>query len=167
MLTLLMLAIAGCAVKQVYNPAALAKNESWALLPVANLAETPMAGERSQAILATWLQKKGISTLHRYPAADNDTMLPGLNEQHRFRQALDWAKKQGYTYALTGSVEEWRYKSGLDGEPAVGLSLRIVDLRNGQVVWAASGSRTGWGYESLSGTANKLIGKLLNDLDLQ
>jgi len=166
-LTLLLLSMVGCAVKQVYNPETLPLNERWVLLPVANLAEAPMAGERTEAILATWLQKKGISKLNRYRAADNDAGFPGLNEPLRVSQALDWAKKQSYTYALTGSVEEWRYKSGLDGEPAVGLSLRIIDLRNGQVVWAASGARTGWGYESLSGTANKLIGKLLNELDLQ
>ena len=68
---------------------------------------------------------------------------------------------------MTGSVEEWQYKNGLDGEPAVGISLQIVEPASGRVLWSNSGARAGWSRESLAGTAQKVLRKLVSDLRLQ
>ena len=76
-----------------------------------------------------------------------------------------WLQQQGGDYLVTGSVEEWRYKSGLDGEPAVGLSLKITSLSDNRIVWSGSASRSGWPRESLSGTAQKVIQQLTDDID--
>ncbi|MNP78015.1 hypothetical protein D3C76_1755480 [compost metagenome] len=65
---------------------------------------------------------------------------------------------------LTGSVEEWQYKSGLDGEPAVGISLRVVEVSSGRVLWSKSGARAGWSRESLAGTAQQVIETLVSAL---
>ena len=65
---------------------------------------------------------------------------------------------------MSGSVEEWQYKNGLDGEPAVGLSLRVLDARTGQVLWSNSGARAGWSRESLAGSAQKVLNTLIGDL---
>jgi len=72
-------------------------------------------------------------------------------------EALKWAREQGIRYALTGAVDEWRYKVGVDGEPAVGLALRIVDVQSGQVVWSSVGAKSGWSRDSLAGVAQKLM----------
>ena len=64
-------------------------------------------------------------------------------------------------HALVGAVDEWRYKVGVDGEPAVGLALQVLDLQSGNVVWSAVGARSGWSRESLAGVAQKLVRDLL------
>ena len=53
------------------------------------------------------------------------------------RDAMDWARRQGLEYVICGSVEEWQYKNGLDGEPAVaggrpGLGDRPEEERQGR-----------------------------------
>jgi hypothetical protein len=65
-----------------------------------------------------------------------------------------------------GSVEEWRYKVGVDGEPAVGLTLAITDLDSGAVVYSASGGKSGWSREALSAVAQKLMRELLAGVQL-
>jgi len=137
------------------------------MLPVMNLAEAPQAGIRTEAILSTHLRAAGLKNLEIYPYQALKTGLPDLNEQHRYETALKAAKKSNHQYAITGSIEEWRYKSGLDGEPAVGISLKVIDMKTGKIVWSASGSRTGWGYESVTGTVNKLLAQLLGSLNLE
>jgi hypothetical protein len=74
---------------------------------------------------------------------------------------MDWAKEQGARYAVTGTVDEWRYKVGVDGEPAVGVALQIVEIDGGKVVWSGVGGQSGWSRESLSGVAQELIKSLL------
>lgn len=163
--------LGGCAVQEVQRGAALDTHARWALLPIMNHAETPQAGERAQAILATLLRVRGVVDAQEYAAHQKTEGeaegLPELDERRRFDEALNWAKGQGMTYGVTGSVEEWRYKSGTDGEPAAGVSLQVVDIASGRVLWSATGARTGWGRESVSGTAQKLLKDLLRDLPLK
>jgi hypothetical protein len=68
---------------------------------------------------------------------------------------------------MTGAVDEWRYKVGVDGEPAVGLVLQVIDLGTGNVVWTATGARSGWSREALSAVGQKLMRDLLGDLSLR
>jgi hypothetical protein len=65
-------------------------------------------------------------------------------------------------YALTGTVEEWRYKVGVDGEPAAGVTLQIIDVATGEMLWSGSGGKSGWSREALSAVAHKLIRSLLD-----
>lgn len=102
-----------------------------------------------------------------YPVIVEPNGLPVLDENKRFQQALSWAQEAGFSYAISGSVEEWRYKSGLDGEPAVGASLQVIEVSSGIVLWSASGSRAGWSRESLSGTAHKVLKKLTGKLRIR
>lgn len=63
-------------------------------------------------------------------------------------------------------MEEWRYKSGLDGEPAVGITLEIRNADDNRVVWSGTSARTGWGRESLSVAAHKVLDELANAMPL-
>jgi hypothetical protein len=83
-----------------------------------------------------------------------------LDDVKRLNDATEKAIEQGMRYAIAGSVEEWRYKAGLDGEPAVGLSMRLVDLDSGEILWSGSAARSGWSRDSLSGTAHKVLEEL-------
>jgi len=60
------------------------------------------------------------------------------------------------------SWQEWRYKVGVDGEPAAGVTLQIIDVATGELLWSGSGGKSGWSREALSAVAHKLIRDLLD-----
>jgi hypothetical protein len=45
-----------------------------------------------------------------------------------------------------------------------GLTFELIDVASGQVVWSATGTRSGWSRSSLSNVATTLIGGLLAPL---
>ena len=153
--------LAACSTIQVGRAPALERSAKWAILPFVNQTETPQAGLRAESIAENLLRADGINNLKRYPAALNTETLFEPMDRKQADAAMNWARSENIRYALVGSVDEWRYKVGIDGEPAAGVALQLVDVQSGQVVWAAAGGRTGWSRESLSGLAQKLIGKLL------
>ncbi len=156
--------LAGCAVTDVGRAPALARGETIAVLPIVNYTETPQAGLRAEAIAESLLKTGGVASLKRYPAALNPETLFEPAEREAVGKALEWARAEKARYALTGAVQEWRYKVGVDGEPAVGISLQLLDVNSGEVVWSATGSDSGWSRASLSGTAQKLLRRLLAPL---
>jgi hypothetical protein len=136
----------------------------WAILPIANYADTPQAGERVEALLETVVRKHGITTLEQYPPIKEDDIHLVMSDRQRYEESLAWARQNHFDYAVSGSVEEWRYKGGLDGEPAVGVSVRVLEVETNRVVWSASGTRTGNGGDNVSGTALELLASLVNEL---
>jgi hypothetical protein len=100
----------------------------------------------------------------------NHTEVPqaGLRAERKVMiEAEKWARIQNARYAIYGAVDEWRYKVGIDGEPAVGVALHIIDLQSNAVVWSGVGGKSGWSRESLSGVAQKLIKRLLATAPVQ
>ncbi|BCL76703.1 pellicle/biofilm biosynthesis outer membrane protein PelC [Jeongeupia sp. HS-3] len=162
----LMLGLSACAVVDVSTSAPLPAKAQWAMLPIVNHTETPLAGLRAEAILQPLLHQRGLSDLRPYPSSlSKDTML-APDERATLDAARNWAKEEGLRYAIGGSVDEWRYKVGIDGEPAVGLSLSVWDLQTGQVVWSGVGGKSGFSRESLAAVAQKLMRNLINGLPL-
>lgn len=163
----MILVLSACTtVQTMTQKTSITKQANWALLPIINNSDTPQAGLRTEAILQTLFLNRGVTQLMLYPATMNNDTLFEPSERKTFEQARDWAKAQGARYAITGSVEEWQYKVGVDGEPAVGLTLRIIDLSNDTVIWSALGAKSGFSRASLSGTAQDLIQSLLKNLTL-
>ncbi len=167
MCLLLFLLLQSCATYEIQKTEAFDQDVGWVRLPFVNNSDTPEAGERAAEIAATLLRTHGITGLAKYqPQVASSQGMPELNQQQDQIAAINWAKGQGYGYGFGGSVQEWRYKSGLDAEPAVGVTLTVTDLSNGKIVWSASGSKTGWGRDSLSGVGQKLMRTLINGLRL-
>lgn len=161
-------ALAGCAVMDAQSPAAFDGGKRWALLPMQNYSDAPQAGESAEAILTTLLRIRGLNEVERYPApSEPEAMLPPLDEHARYEQSLRSARSSGADLGITGSVDEWRYKSGAEKEPAVGMSVQIVDIETGKVLWTATGARAGWGRETVSGTAHKLLRDLLANMEIR
>ena len=168
--TLILLAtlLSACTTLNTSPPkVALEKDAQWALLPILNQTETPQAGLRAEALMEASLRNAGISQLQRYPAKLNQETLFEPAERKIADDAKTWASQQGLRYGVSGTVTEWRYKVGVDGEPAVGMMLQITDLKSGQVVWSGSGGKTGYSRESLSGTAQKLLNQMLSSAGLE
>ncbi|CAM4016986.1 penicillin-binding protein activator LpoB [Ectopseudomonas alcaliphila] len=143
----------------------LPRDASWGVAPLVNYAQTPQAGERAEQILISILAEEGVRPL-MYPQPPRQDLLL-QDDRERQIQALDWARQQRLAYVITGSVEEWQYKNGLDGEPAVGLSLQVLEPATGRVVWSSSGARAGWSRESLAGAAQKVLRELVGNLDFE
>jgi TolB-like protein len=150
------------AMQQSISPA-----DKVALLPLANLSDVPQAGLRAEALLESALRQAGLLQLQLYPATMNPETLFEPSERRAQQEAEKWARQQGVRYAISGAVNEWRYKVGVDGEPAVGLVLQIKDLGTDQVVYSAAGGRTGWSREALSAVAQKLTAQLIAGIRIE
>lgn len=155
-------ALAACSTMDRGKAPALQTDATWTVLPFANHTETPMAGNRAESIAEALLHAKGVGKVKRYSATTQQEALFDSGDTKRQDDALAWAREQGIRYALAGSVDEWRYKVGVDGEPAAGVTLQIIDVASGDVVWSGAGGKSGWSREALSAVAQKLIRELLN-----
>ena len=144
------------------QPPALERNAPWVVLPFANHTETPLAGNRAESIAQALLHAKGVGQVRRYPASTQQEALFDAGEAKRQQEVLAWAREQQAKYALTGAVDEWRYKVGVDGEPAAGVTLEIIDVASGNTLWSGAGGKSGWSREALSAVAQKLIRELLD-----
>lgn len=144
--------------------------QRWALLPIRNLSTTPLAGERVSNMVETELRRRGVSILGIYQDAGSSKesdLASLLDSSIEFEKAREWARTNGYRYALTGTVNEWHYKTGTDKEPAVGLNLKLIDLPTGLVLWQGTGSRTGWGYANLARIGEKVTRDLVGKLSIR
>lgn len=159
---LLLMAAAGCSTLDRSAAPEVDAKVQWALLPFANHTETPLAGQRAEAIAEALLRSAGVAKLRRYPAALTQEALFEANDRKAQEDALAWARQQGAKYALMGAVDEWRYKVGVDGEPAVGVALSIVDVGSGETLWSSVGAKSGWSREALSAVAQKLMRELID-----
>lgn len=159
---LLSLMLSACSINTSNKQATFEQQARWGLLPVVNYSQAPQAGERTEQILQSVLSQAGIQVV-MYPHTDSSSM-PLLDDQKRLDNAWQWAKTQRFDYVITGSIEEWQYKNGLDGEPAVGISLQVLDPATGETLWSNSGARSGWSRESLAGSAQKVLKKLVAKL---
>ncbi len=51
-----------------------------------------------------------------YPASEVNDLSSILDSSAKRKNAKAWLASQNVDYVITGSIEEWHYKSGLDGE---------------------------------------------------
>lgn len=160
------LLLSGCVtLKQGGSPVSL--NDSWALLPFINNTETPYAAERAEAITAALLYTHGIQKLERTvteAAKGNDHL--GLDRgELKQKEAIETAKQKKIRYAIAGTVNEWRYKVGLDGEPVAGFTLQVIELPEEKVVWSGVAGKSGWSRDAVSAVAQQVLDSLIEDLD--
>ncbi len=161
-----LLSSSGCSVVDVQRErGAVNLRAKWALLPVVDYSDSTQAGGRLEETLSSLLRTRLQVEVTKYPVVSEPENSVDLDERQRYQRALGWAKKEGFTYGIGGSVNEWRYRSGADGEAAVGFTLHVVDLDSGKTVWTATGARSGWGRETASGTAQRLLRDMLAKLD--
>ncbi len=115
-----------------------------ALLPLVNLTSYPNAGRIMGDILATELYaRSSFRILERTEMVEKiQGEAKDLESIVDNAAAVRLGKKAGAEMVLCGSVSEYRYKRGLDEEPAVGINLRLLDVEGNRVIWAGSVSAT-------------------------
>lgn len=138
-----------------------------AMLPVANFTDVPQAGLRVEALLEPALRQIGLRQLAIYPPELNPETLFEPGERKAQLEAEKWARGQAVRYVITAAVNEWRYKVGVDGEPAVGLMVQVKDLSTGRVVYSAAGGRTGASRESLAAVGQQLTAELVSGIRIE
>ncbi|MCX8084613.1 MAG: hypothetical protein N3C60_06835 [Calditerrivibrio sp.] len=119
-----------------------------------NNTETYLAGERASNITKTLLKVKGYNVINILDEKN-------VEEKYDIEKIKASAKNAGADILVTGEVNEWRYKTGIDGEPAVGLSIAFFDINTEKTIYSAIGAKTGWGHESITTIAQKLVNDLL------
>ncbi len=161
---LLLLALASCGTIRASRSPPVKARARWFMLPAANRSATPQAGERLEAILLASLRTRGIGSIDTYVSTkDAEAQLLESDDQ-RIASAQEYARSRQYKYAMAGTVLEWGYKG--DGDSAVGITLRVIDVPSGATVWVATGSRTGWGRANVTGDALNLTEELLDSLKI-
>ena len=162
---LIILNILGCSSYHAERVPTVLSSNQWAIMPVANYSQSPLAGEQLEDLLTSFLFQKGITLAH-YPRQNNVSSLPQLTANPTLDHHRKWLVNQNVDYVLSGSVQEWHYKSGLDGEPAVTVVLTLHDKSTNELIWSASGARSGWGRESIGYAAHQVLTELLADLPI-
>ncbi|MDA7657549.1 hypothetical protein N8737_02485 [Verrucomicrobia bacterium] len=76
------------------------------------------------------------------------------------------ANTVGATHLLIGTVHEYRYKTDLDGDPAVGITIRIVDARDGRTVWQGSSSNIGYAFASVTSASQRAVRRLVRRIPI-
>lgn len=159
--------LTGCSVISAQKGSPLSSGR-WIILPFQNYSQAPRAGEQMEELMATLFRIRGVSDIEIYQPQDEDKSgWLEFNDRRRQEKALLSAIKNNVSYAVTGSVDEWQYKLGVGSEPVVGVTVRILEVPSGKVVWSASGARSGWSTGSLSGTAQKLARELISSVEIK
>jgi len=117
-----------------------------------NYTDTPRAGMRAANIIEGILKAKGYHVISH------------VNEKkYTLNKAYKKAKSDDSKYFIYGGVSEWRYKTGIDGEPAVSLQISLYKTKNKKLVWSATGSDSDWGNGSIGTTAQSLIMEMMEE----
>jgi hypothetical protein len=166
MIPLLLAALSSCASYHVSQSPAVNKTARWIIMPISNQSTTPMAGQQAEQILSSIMFNLGVDT-DLYPENENTDLASILDQSANNKKAYEWLASQTYDYVLTGTIQEWHYKTGLDGEPAIGVTLELISVSSGKTIWKSSGSRAGWGRESVASAGHTVIENILDGLTLR
>jgi len=126
----------------------VSKSDKIAIYAMSNYTDTPRAGMRATNIAEGILLANGYQIVSR---------LSSDNRKLTLDEKLSDASKRGIRYIFVGGVSEWRYKTGIDGEPAISLQFKIIDTTTKVVKWSAIASDSSWGNDSIGIVAQELI----------
>ncbi len=116
------------------------KNEAIAILPFKNFSETPYAGIKAALITEGVLKSKGFKIVKAYSIKNDKITKNNINSD----------------YILSGKVIEWRYKTGIDAQPAVSLYIQIKN-KKGEVVYSGLVSKSDLGNKSIGICAEEAV----------
>lgn len=152
----LIVLIASCStVTNIDKSKADLKNKVITVLPFENYTETPVAGLRVKSITEGVLASKGYKIVFQQLNQDKDY------SPSEIKNMIEKLKESNIDYAITGSVNEFRYKTGIDGEPAVSITLKIYDIKEGREIYTSVGSKTGWSHESITTVTQKILNSII------
>lgn len=132
------------------------------ITPFENATKDENAGRALEQITASALVSRGARP---HPAGDAGKSGTGTDAD-RVDGFSALAEEVGAELVLYGIVHEHRYKTDLDGDPAVGLTLRLVDPRTREMLWQATGSDVGLLRASLTSVSQRIVKDLVSRMPL-
>lgn len=157
-------ATAGCTTLSHKSDTPLSVKGPWGISRLLNNTETPYASERATAILWTLLRSRGIEAVEVRGQEKQSDRIAEPRDSYSESDLIEKGRQANLRYLVTGTVTEWRYKVGLDGEPVAGITLQVIDLQSGKRVWSGSAAKSGWGRESLSGVGQQVLSALIETI---
>ena len=134
-------------------------NKTYAISSFWNYTETSMAGLRAASIVESVLTKENLNLVS---FIDGDEKRATKQNKIAFlAEQLKKAKALNITYLVMGEVQEWRYKTGIDGEPVVSYSIKIIEVDTGKVLFNSVGAKSGWGHKSIGVVAQEIASELI------
>jgi len=145
--------------KNISNPVNINKNDKICVIPFINNSETPLAGLKAKNIIENFLFSKKFNIV-ACDIVENDTFT-----EKEIKEYFEVLKTKDINFVFFGYINEWRYKAGVDSEPAVSLTINLYDLKNDKLILIASSSKTSSSYKSLGIVSQELIKKLLSKIN--
>jgi len=136
----------------------LPSNKVYAITSFWNYTETPMAGLRAASIVESVLSEQNI-VIHSLIDGTDDVSSK-KTKQELFKLQKEKAETMGADYLITGNVQEWQYKTGIDAEPVVSYTIKVIDLTNNAIVFNAVGAKSAWGHKSIGVVAQEIAREL-------
>ena len=137
----------------------LPHNKIYAVGSFWNYTQTPMAGLKIASIVESVLSKENLALI---------SLVEGDEQKSLKQSKITFLKKQTQKakqlkadYLVTGEVQEWRYKTGIDGEPVVSYNIKIIELKSGNVLINSIGAKSGWGNKSIGVVAQEIASELI------
>lgn len=124
----------------VVSRTALFLQTNWHVQLFENLSDTHAAAEAVDSLLETHLRKRGVTA-----------------------QVDDPAKAM---YRVSGVITRWHYEAGASERASVALTLNVQDALGAELLWSASGSKTGRRGNSMAAVADDLVAELVSRLPL-
>lgn len=158
--------LGACSSYNIPDSPLFSSEQQWVIMPFYNYSGTPLAAEQAEEILGSVLADAGVHTT-MYQVSNLNSLDSILEPSLKLNSAIKWLDIQKADYIITGSISEWRYKSGLDAEPSVGITLKVKNAATNKVLWQATGARSGWGRENLAHTGMNVLNQLVAGLRLE
>jgi len=140
------------------------RSATWVVAPLINNTATPYAGQRAAQLVNALLAQRLSGQVLVAPASPDATGLPLDNGSAAEDAARAFATQHAARYLISGSVDEWTYKIGLDGQPAVGFTLTVTDLSSGKAIWNGAASASGASREGVAVLAQDTLDSLIQRL---
>lgn len=156
---LLLLLFTACSSMVHKKPTSLSSSETYAIASFWNYTETPMAGLRAASIVESVLSEQNIA-IHSLVDGSDDVSLK-KSKRDLFNMQKEKAKALKANYLITGSVQEWQYKTGIDGEPVVSYTIKVIDLKNNTILFNGVGAKSAWGHKSIGVVAQEIAQELI------
>jgi len=165
LLTVTALLLVGCSttIHQGTAPASPTSDLRVFLAPFNNATDDDHAGRALTEITASVLLEHGITLANTELANARTRAENAAGEDGLYSESI---KALNATHLLIGTVHEYRYKTDLDGDPVVGISMRLVDTATSRVLWQGSCSRVGVLFSSLSLASQKAVNELVRQMPL-
>lgn len=139
--------------------ATLKRSEVRLLLPeFANATDDDHAGRALTELTATALLERKIPLVQRESALIMTRADSAAGPDGTYLEAAGALEA---THILIGTVHEYRYKTDLDGDPAVGITLRLIDAGSGNTIWQGSSTRVSTLFASVSSASFRAVRKLV------